>query len=367
MLRFRLEQLPAALQWLWLATLSAVFAAILHLAHLPAAFFLGPMAAGVIAGINGASVRVHRLPYQAAQGIIGCFIASGISPAILHSFVKDWPVILGAVFSVLAAASLIGRSMSRSQLFPAATAIWGSWPGGAGAMTIMAAEFGADARLVAFMQYFRVACVASVASAVAAFGAGRAGVPAPEIQWFGPLHLAFGQTLLLAAAGATAGRLSRLPSGPMIVTLFAASAFHISGLGEIELPRWLLTITYAILGWTVGLRFTQAILAHALKAFTRVLLNVSLLISFCAALGYVLTLTLGIDALTAYLATSPGGLDSVAIIAGSSNVDVPFVMALQTIRFLIIVVAGPPIARFLARRANEEELHSGKKPAGGQP
>jgi len=34
-------------------------------------------------------------------------------------------------------------------------------------MIIMAGEFGADARLVAFMQYFRVACVAGLAATFA--------------------------------------------------------------------------------------------------------------------------------------------------------------------------------------------------------
>ena len=48
--------------------------------------------------------------------------------------------------------------------------------------------------------------------------------------------------------------------------------------------------------------------------------------------------TLGIDPLTAYLATSPGGMDSVAIIAAASDrVDISFVMALQTARFLIVL------------------------------
>jgi uncharacterized membrane protein AbrB (regulator of aidB expression) len=41
-------------------------------------------------------------------------------------------------------------------------------PGAAAVMVIMAAEFGADARLVAFMRYFRVACVAGLASVIAA-------------------------------------------------------------------------------------------------------------------------------------------------------------------------------------------------------
>jgi membrane AbrB-like protein len=217
-------------------------------------------------------------------------------------------------------------------------------------MVVMAAEFGADARLVAFMQYFRVVCVAGLASAVATF---VAGAPAPEIHWFAPVHLhAFVPALLLAAGGAAAGRMSRLPSGPMIVTLFAGTILHLSGAMEIELPPWLLTPAYALLGWSVGLHFTPAILAHAVRAFPKVLVNVVLLISFSAGVGYILTQTLGIDILTAYLATSPGGLDSVAIIAASTHVDLPFVMALQTIRFLTIVIAGPPVARFLARRAD---------------
>jgi uncharacterized membrane protein AbrB (regulator of aidB expression) len=53
----------------------------------------------------------------------------------------------------------------------------------------------------------------------------------------------------------------------------------------------------------------------------------------------------GIDPLTAYLATSPGGMDSVAIIGAASNVDLSFVMALQTLRLVIVLIVGPPLAR----------------------
>jgi uncharacterized protein len=55
--------------------------------------------------------------------------------------------------------------------------------------------------------------------------------------------------------------------------------------------------------------------------------------------------------MTAYLAMSPGGADSVAIIAASSKVDVSFVMALQTARFVVVLLIGPSLARFIAERA----------------
>jgi uncharacterized membrane protein AbrB (regulator of aidB expression) len=59
----------------------------------------------------------------------------------------------------------------------------------------------------------------------------------------------------------------------------------------------------------------------------------------------------GADPLIAYLATGPGGADSVAIIAASSNVNVRFVMAMQMARFVAVLAIGPVAARFLARRA----------------
>jgi len=55
--------------------------------------------------------------------------------------------------------------------------------------------------------------------------------------------------------------------------------------------------------------------------------------------------------LAAYLATSPGGADSIAIIAASGHVDMGFVMAFQTSRFVAILLVGSRLARFIARHA----------------
>jgi uncharacterized membrane protein AbrB (regulator of aidB expression) len=71
---------------------------------------------------------------------------------------------------------------------------------------------------------------------------------------------------------------------------------------------------------------------------------------------FVLAAATHVDPLTAYLATSPGGVDSVAIIAAGSNVNLPFVMAMQTARFLVILSIGPSLARFMTRRAATTEI-----------
>jgi uncharacterized protein len=68
---------------------------------------------------------------------------------------------------------------------------------------------------------------------------------------------------------------------------------------------------------------------------------------------YALHIVVGTDPLTAYLATSPGGAYSVAIIAASSKVDLPFVMTMQIGRAIVAILIGPALARFLVRWAVE--------------
>jgi len=61
--------------------------------------------------------------------------------------------------------------------------------------------------------------------------------------------------------------------------------------------------------------------------------------------------TIHADALTAYLATSPGGLDSIAIIALGSGANVPLILAIQALRVFFVVLTGPAIAKFISRTA----------------
>ena len=91
--------------------------------------------------------------------------------------------------------------------------------------------------------------------------------------------------------------------------------------------------------------------AHRDPSDPRLLLATLALIALCGLSAWLLTHLLGIDGLTAFLATSPGGLNSVAIIAVGSGADVPLVLAIQTLRLFLIILVGPPLARLIARAA----------------
>jgi uncharacterized protein len=340
-----------------------LFAAALELAKLPAALLLGPMVAAIAIEIGGGDIRVPRAFLYICQAVIGCMIARALTPDILLSLARRWPLFIGVVLSIIATCSLIGWAMSRWRILPGTTAVWGLSPGAASAMVLMAGAFGADARLVAFMQYLRVVLVATAATLVARLWAGSHGA-APAIVWFPALHgVAFAQTLAVAVVGGLIGHLARVPAGVFLVPMILGAVLRGAGLISVELPPWLLALSYAFLGWSIGLGFSRDILVHAVRALPQTCVAIVALMLFAAGLAVVLAKAFGVDPLTAYLATSPGGADSVAIIAASSRVDLSFVMALQTLRCVLVLLIGPGISRLVARQIEPQTAARGAAPA----
>lgn len=343
---------PVRVQWALLLALSVLFALGFIALRLPAALLLGPMAAAILVAASGGSARLPFPPFFAAQAIIGCMIADKLPLSLAGEVARNWPIFIGGVLSVIFAASLLGWLLARWRVLPGATAVWGSAPGAATAMTLMSESYGADMRLVALMQYLRVVCCAVVASFVARLWTDGSGGAPPPIVWLPAVPLLpFAATLALAAVGVAAGLGRRIPGGAMLTPLALGLALKAIFGMSFALPPWLLAMSYAIVGWGVGVRFTPDILGHAARALPRVLAAILALIAICGGFAVVLHFVAGVDALTAFLATSPGGADSVAIISASSKVDMPFVMAMQMTRFILVILFGPLLARFIAQHS----------------
>jgi uncharacterized protein len=339
-----------AIQWIMLVVLSALFVVLLEALRLPASLLLGPMSAAILVASANGSVQVPRWPFLAAQGVIGCMIARSTTPSTIGAIAQNWPLFVATSLGVIGSANALGWLLARLRVLPGTTAIWGSSPGAATAMVLMADAQGADVRLVAFMQYLRVVIVAVAASVISRLWTAASSNHVEGMHWFAQIHWwQFGETLAVIAAGIAVSFLWRVPAGPFLLPLAIGAALNGSGLRTIELPPSLLALSYAIAGWSIGLRFTPSIMSHAARALPSVLAAILALIAISAGLAFLLVRLSGIDPLTAYLATSPGGADSVAIIAASTKVDVPFVMAQQTARFLIVLFIGPAIASLAAR------------------
>jgi membrane AbrB-like protein len=261
---------------------------------------------------------------------------------------------MAVMLAVIGASGLLGWLAAQFRVLPGTTVIWGLSPGAATTMIVMAEAYGADVQFVALLQYLRLFMVAAVASAVARMWGVSTMHAAHAANWLPPVHwLSLAETLALAATGPVMAMLLRKPVLALLLPMALGVFLSAQGWMTIETPPWLLAVSYAVVGWRVGLGFSRPLLVHAARVLPRMIACTLALIALCAGLAVILAIGAGVDPLTAYLATSPGGADSVAIIAASTNVDAPFVMAMQTLRFLGVLMLGPGMAGWVARHSGQ--------------
>ncbi|MDJ8347878.1 AbrB family transcriptional regulator [Salmonella enterica] len=314
------------LQWFLLFLLSLLISLIFLWLHLPAAMLLGPMIAGIVLSLRGSTLQLPRGIFLAAQAILGCMIAQNLTGSILTTLALYWPVVLFVLLVTLLSSAVVGWLLVRYSSLPGNTGAWGSSPGGA-AVLVTRLILGDSAATVS-----------------------------QQVGWFPPLSGNLLTTLLLAIVAGIAGRLMRIPSGTMLLPMLAGALLHSQGIIEIELPEWLLAVAYMAIGWRIGLGFDRQVFFMALRPLPQILLSIFALMAICAAMAWGMAYYMQIDFMTAYLATSPGGLDTVAAIAAGSSADMALIMAMQTLRLFSILLTGPAVARFISTYAPRQPL-----------
>jgi membrane AbrB-like protein len=345
------------MKWALFVVASIAVAAGAQALRVPAAWLIGPMVVAIAMTTTGFRGRLPRQTFTVSQALIAVTVAQTITAPIAIELAHQWMPILAAVLLSVAAGGIAGWALARYSPIPAETAAWGSTPGGATTMTILAADFGADARLVAFMQYLRVTLVVLSASAVSRLLLGHAPSLSHQASSSGPFDPpAFAITLAFALVAGLAGKYSRLPGGQFLVPMLVAGIFHATGFFHPYMPWWLLDAAYLGVGWSIGLLYTRETLLFALRMLPTLALSTLLLVALCAATSIILVVFVGADPMTAYLATTPGGLDSVPIIGLDAGGNLPLILAVQTTRVFAVIATGPPLAKLIARIAPRSEL-----------
>ncbi|WXL27457.1 AbrB family transcriptional regulator [Ectopseudomonas mendocina] len=345
-----MQSISTPKQWMVLIIVSIGTSGVLILLSAPAAFMLGAMLAGIGVTARGWQLKLPTSLSNIAQAIIGCLIGSSITLNLLPHTANNLWLYSGITLSVLVISLGVGILVSRIQVLPGTTGIWGSLPGAAPMMIILSEQHGAAPHLVAFVQYTRVVMMAFVAALVVGAFAGNSSAPSsvsvPPLGGSGePLGalLVVGGSLLIA-------RLVPRASNIFLIAIVLGFALGSTELLSTHPPFWLQALGFVLLGWSIGLRFTREVRQAAVNAFFKVVALLAAMIALCLIPAAVLVLVFGIDPLTAYLASSPGGVDSIAIIASGSPVDMPFIITAQMFRFVIVLVFGPALTRFIARK-----------------
>lgn len=347
-----------ALRWSWAALILLTLALTtgLRLIHFPAALILGPMISAIVIALTRPGPELPKGATIVAQSILGCLIAHALSPNLLVALAPQWPILLGMNLAVLLGISGLGLMVARFQWLPGAAGIWGMSPGGAGAMVLLAEAYGADKRLVAVMQYLRLLCaVAAVIALGALLGEPHTGAPAialpggPSTRWLAPLHPApLLVTACLASASVAIAFWLKKRALVLFVPVLGGIAAQFLGGPAPEVPPLLSAAAFALIGWHVGLSFTQASLLHAARLMPRILAGIVGILLLCAACAAVMAKVAGVSFLTAYLALNPGGTDVVMAMAANISVDLPLILAMQISRLILCIAIAPALGRLAA-------------------
>lgn len=344
-------------------------------AGIPAAHLLGALAVGVAATLSGAVRR--QLPARAnraAQAVVGVLMGSYLDPASVRAVAGSIvPLSLVTLLTMLVCVG-VATVLPRLTRLHRTDAVLGMVPGGSAAIVACADELDADGRVVAFMQYLRVALVAASAPLVVlALGAAPGGAAGSASEPLLPQSLrpvdsarpVAGLVVLaaLCVLGVLAGRRLGMPApallGPMVVTavgVFSGAAQGFQPAGPLQ------DVVFAVVGLEVGLRFTPAALAHMGRMLPQVLAATVAVCAVCAGLAGALATALGIRFTDAYLATTPGGINAVLATAAAMHSQVALVSTTQSLRLFLVVLLAPPLIRWVARRESGAPRVRGARP-----
>ena len=337
-----------------LVALASAAGFVAQLLGLPGAWLIGPMVVVIGAGVTGRQLRFPRPVVLGAQGIVGTLVAGGFDPAALPKVVANWPAVLLAVGGTLAASALVGIGLARTTTIHRATTTLGTLPGGAQAMIALSVALGADVRAVATMQYVRIVLAVLSASLIGRVSLWLSGAAPASLTAVAaapaasplPTYLLTGLT---AGVGVVVGSSLRIPAGvilgPLVLGVLARSL-------ELVHPAWPTGVpeaAYVVLGLYVGVMFDRVAIRNIRGQLPAMVLSILVLIGVCGCLGALLAFWTGANLVTGFLATTPGGLDSVTAIALTSGADVSLMLSVQMVRLFAVVLVGPPLARWLLR------------------
>ncbi|QZT63588.1 AbrB family transcriptional regulator [Mycolicibacterium austroafricanum] len=337
-------------RWAILLVVTAAVTVPLTKLGVPSAALFAALVVGMVLALMSAGpARVPRRLGVAAQGVLGVYIGTMVQQDALSALQGDWAIVLGVAVGTLVLSVIAGALLGMRRDVTALTGSLAMVAGGASGLVAIARELGGDDRVVAVVQYLRVALVtASMPVVVTVIYHADRSRTVPELteKATAPWYLTLALMAALVVVGALGGRLIRLPGAGLLGPLALTVALEVSGLSfGLSVPVLLVQAGYMLIGWQAGLAFTR----ESLKSVGRLLPAALGLIVFIgvatAGLGIVLARVRGLTALEGYLATSPGGVYAVLATAVETGSNVTFVIAAQVVRILLMLFAAPLLAR----------------------
>lgn len=318
------------------------------LVRIPLPWMLGPLFFVGLAGINGIKVSDIRGGRQAGQMIVGCALGLYFTPEVSRQLLEFGIYIVLAAFLAILAGGLGSLVLRRVSGIDAATAFFGSVPGGAAEMAVMAERAGARFDQVALCHSLRLLLVVSIIPiAVTMTGANGNSSYTPLTTAVVPEGLAV--LILLAAFVSWLFMKTGMPNAWILGSLVASMGVTISGFTLSAVPPFLSVAAQILIGCALGTRFKPSLRSESRKLIKGVLAGAFCTLILSTLLGILIAWLIGESVPAMILATSPGGIAEMCLTAKILKLGVPLVTSFQVTRLAIVITCSLPLWNLFRR------------------
>jgi uncharacterized protein len=327
----------------------------------PVPWMIGPMIA--VATLNLIGVRMHSPPFarQAGQVILGSAVSLYFTPTVVTALAGNLPAIVAATISVFLVAAMGALTLSRASGVDGKSTFFASVPGGAMAMAVLADRYGAQIAPVAVAHSLRVSIVVILIPFALTFG----GFPLETSSYRPAVPLNFSILAPWLAVGCVLGEVSerlRLNNGHLLTPIFIGATLTLSGFQLSAVPHWMTSFAQLMFGLVLGARYERAFFARYRLFIPFALLNSFFILIASVVAGAGLSWIFSLPLATMIIATSPGGLAEMTILAQALQISVPLVVAFHLFRVVVVNLGTQYIfsltAALLERRAGRKAIRA---------
>ncbi|HHY73215.1 MAG TPA: AbrB family transcriptional regulator [Bacillus bacterium] len=309
---------------------------------------------------------IDRRWFLAGQYLLGIELGRNVNMAVMSVFQDNWLTVIIVLLSSVLFALGTGWLLYRYSSVDALTSLLATAPGGIATMPTIAEEVKANIGVVSAVQTIRVFSVVTIIPVVLFLFlqgneqkinlASNGAVSSSTIQFEWPQFLWTFPILLVAFVGVWIGKRIKLPAPWVLGSLVGVILVEMLSLGFVNhvvtfwWPHPIVVIGQILIGASIGSRFQKSMFIGLKRILIVGTIGTLLLISAMFLCAYIVSVTTGISLVTSVLAFAPGGVVEMSTAAVLLHADSTFVVAVQTLRIVVVILLLPPFIKFVHQR-----------------
>jgi membrane AbrB-like protein len=370
---------------IWFIVLCGLGGLMLSLIGLPIGWMIGSLIFACLLsiwqpkklGVNGKK-GLNRTWFLIGQYLLGIELGRNVNMSVMTIFQENWLTVVIVISISILFSFGTGLFLYRFSRADKLTGLLATSPGGIATMPAIAEEVGANIGVVTAVQAMRVSLVVTIIPVFLFFiinGSGTEGftnnpVVESSIQAAGNPFVWTIPIMLAAFVGAFIGKRVKLPAPWLIGSLLGVIIFEtvsssiVANGATFFWPQSIVVIGQILIGTSIGSRFKKSMFIGLKRIMIVSTIGTLLLIIAMYVCAYIVSSFTGISLVTSVLAFAPGGVVEMSTAAVSLHADSTFVVAVQTLRIIMVILLLPSFIKFIHKREVAKKENTGKSVVG---